>query len=82
MMAHANTPVRSIQKGYLPAAERDLYDACSKVIWCCGHAPFRGAKWDQLSRFIGGAKLTLPPGAVFGAVAAVGHVTPPARAVA
>ncbi|MCK9875402.1 hypothetical protein MXD59_06350 [Frankia sp. Ag45/Mut15] len=25
----ANTPVRSIQKGYLLAAERDLYDACS-----------------------------------------------------
>ncbi len=25
----ANTPVRSIQKGYLLAAERELYDACS-----------------------------------------------------
>ncbi|GAA0979418.1 hypothetical protein GCM10009555_044070 [Acrocarpospora macrocephala] len=25
----ANTPVRSVQKGYLLAAERDLYDACS-----------------------------------------------------
>jgi hypothetical protein len=25
----ANTPVRSIQKGYLLAAERDIYDACS-----------------------------------------------------
>ncbi|WP_405145120.1 hypothetical protein OG589_00190 [Sphaerisporangium sp. NBC_01403] len=25
----ANTPVRSIQKGFLLAAERDLYDACS-----------------------------------------------------
>jgi hypothetical protein len=25
----ANTPVRSIQKGYLLAAERDLYDACT-----------------------------------------------------
>jgi hypothetical protein len=25
----ANTPVRSIQKGYLLASERDLYDACS-----------------------------------------------------
>ena len=25
----ANTPVRSIQKGYLLSAERDLYEACS-----------------------------------------------------
>ncbi len=28
----ANTPVRSIQKGYLLARERDLYDACSVSI--------------------------------------------------
>jgi len=28
----SNTPVRSIQKGYLLSAERDLYDACSVSI--------------------------------------------------
>ncbi|MFF0467536.1 hypothetical protein ACFYPX_08955 [Micromonospora zamorensis] len=53
----ANTPVRSIQKGYLLAAERDLYDACSVSV---DGADWGGA-WHGQVLAPGLATLGVPP---------------------
>ncbi|MBM7086945.1 hypothetical protein [Micromonospora humidisoli] len=53
----ANTPVRSIQKGYLLAAERELYDACSVSV---DGADWGGA-WHSQVLAPGLATLGVPP---------------------
>lgn len=53
----ANTPVRSIQKGYLLSAERDLYDACSVSV---DGADWGGA-WHSHVLAPGLATLGVPP---------------------
>ncbi|MEU7742069.1 hypothetical protein [Nonomuraea sp. NPDC049158] len=53
----ANTPVRSIQKGYLLAAERDMYEACSVSV---DGADWGGA-WHAHVLAPGLAALGVPP---------------------